>query len=147
MTFPTHERYNENEYFVKFLQIHPYLTYSTVPRDEKKLKFQLNLLEKLNKNLPGIMELELEDFYKRGIWVAKRTTEAGAKKKYALIDEKDKLKIRGFETVRRDWCPLARETQNKVLQFILREGNEKKALEYLKQIIKQIKNREIFLIN
>ena len=49
------------------------------------------------------MELELEDFYKRGIWVTKRSGELGAKKKYALIDYKEKLKIRGFETVRRDW--------------------------------------------
>lgn len=103
----------------------------------------LELLKKINSKLPGIMELDLEDFYKRGIWVTKRTGEFGAKKKYALINEENKIKIRGFETVRRDWCNLARETQNKVLQFILHEGNEKKALEYLKQTIKQIKSREI----
>jgi DNA polymerase elongation subunit (family B) len=105
----------------------------------------LNLLKEINKKLPGIMELDLEDFYKRGIWVTKRTGEFGAKKKYALINEKDKIKIRGFETVRRDWCTLARETQNKILQLILREGNEKEALEYAKKIIKEIKNREVEL--
>jgi DNA polymerase elongation subunit (family B) len=105
----------------------------------------LKLLKEINKDLPGIMELDLEDFYKRGIWVTKRTGDFGAKKKYALIDEKDKLKIRGFETVRRDWCDLARQTQNKVLNHILREGNEKKAFEYTKQIIKQIKERKVEL--
>ena len=67
-----------------------------------------DMLEKLNDKLPGIMELELEDFYKRGIWVTKRTGEFGAKKKYALISEDGKLKIRGFETVRRDWCDLGK---------------------------------------
>ena len=103
----------------------------------------LKFLKKLNEKLPGIMELELEDFYKRGIWVAKRTGEAGAKKKYALIDEHGKLKIRGFETVRRDWCALAREVQNNVIKQILNDGNEKKALEYVKEIIKQIKERKI----
>jgi len=103
----------------------------------------LNLLKEINKNLPGIMELELEDFYKRGIWVTKRTGEFGAKKKYALINYEGKLKIRGFETVRRDWCNLAREVQNKVLEKILREGNEKSALQYVKKIINKIKNREI----
>jgi len=108
-------------------------------------KETLQLLEEINKTLPGIMELDLEDFYKRGIWVTKRTGDFGAKKKYALIDEKDKLKIRGFETVRRDWCTLARVTQNKVLNYILKEGNEKKALEYTKQIIKQLKERKIDL--
>jgi len=105
----------------------------------------LKILKKINKNLLGIMALDYEGLFKRGIWVTKRTGEFGAKKKYALIDEKNKIKIRGFETVRRDWCNLARETQNKVLQFILQDGNEKKALEYVKQTIKQIKNREIAL--
>ena len=129
-------------------------SYDVIYSDTDSIAFKLNkntkkdtlkLLEEINKNLPGIMELDLEDFYKRGIWVTKRTGEFGAKKKYALIDEKDKLKIRGFETVRRDWCDLARETQSKILNYILREGNEKKALEYTKQIIKEIKERKIEL--
>ncbi len=106
---------------------------------EEVLKF----LEKLNSELPGIMELELEDFYKRGIWVSKRTVEAGAKKKYALITEQGKLKIRGFETVRRDWCDLVRQLQNKVLELILKEGNEKSALEIVKKTIKDLKERKI----
>lgn len=105
----------------------------------------LELLEEINSHLPGIMELDLEDFYKRGIWVTKRTGEFGAKKKYALIDEKGKMKIRGFETVRRDWCELARVTQNNVLQFILEDGNDKRALNYVKEIIKKLKRREIQL--
>jgi len=109
----------------------------------KKTKTEaLELLKKLNSELPGIMELELEDFYKRGIWVTKRTGEFGAKKKYALITEKGKLKIRGFETVRRDWCRLARELQNQVLHKILTEGNEKSALEYVKNVIKKVKDRK-----
>src|SRR3989338_1823453 len=103
----------------------------------------LEFLKKINSELPGIMELELEDFYKRGIWVTTRGGEIGAKKKYALINEKGKMKIRGFETIRRDWCQLARELQNKVLEKILREGNEKSALEYTKEIIKKIKSRNI----
>ncbi|MCK9595717.1 DNA-directed DNA polymerase [Candidatus Pacearchaeota archaeon] len=108
---------------------------------EKTLQF----LKKLNSELPGIMELELEEFYKRGLWVTTRTGEVGAKKKYALINEDNKLKIRGFETVRRDWCPLAREMQNNVLLMILKEGNEVKSLEYIKKIVKEVKERKIDL--
>ncbi|HOW36888.1 MAG TPA: DNA polymerase domain-containing protein, partial [Candidatus Pacearchaeota archaeon] len=52
-------------------------------------------------------------------------------------------KIRGFETVRRDWCGLARKVQNDVLRIILDEGNEKKALDYVKKIIDKLKKREI----
>src|SRR3989344_3648896 len=43
------------------------------------------LLKKLNEDLPGIMELELEDFYKRGIWVTTRAGTTGAKKKNAWL--------------------------------------------------------------
>ncbi|MBS3085175.1 ribonuclease H-like domain-containing protein [Candidatus Pacearchaeota archaeon] len=111
--------------------------------NKKTKKQTLELLEKLNKELPGIMELELEEFYKRGIWVTKRTGEFGAKKKYALVDEKGKLKIRGFETVRRDWCNLARKTQNKVLRLILEDGDNIRAVKYVKEIVKKLKDRKI----
>lgn len=110
----------------------------------KKSKQQIiQMLKEVNSKLPGIMELELEDFYKRGIWVSTRGGEVGAKKKYALIDEKNKLKIRGFETVRRDWCTLAREVQNNVLDKILNDGDEKSALTYVKEIINKVKERKV----
>jgi len=112
-------------------------------RGNKNKQEILSFLEKLNSGLPGVMELELEDFYARGIWVTKRTGEFGAKKKYALITEDGKLKIRGFETVRRDWCSLARELQNEVLLRILKEGNEKSALAYTKKIIQNLKERKV----
>jgi len=112
---------------------------------DKKESDVKDLLKKLNSELPGVMELELEGFFKRGIWVTKRTGNLGAKKKYALLDKNNKLKIRGFETVRRDWCKLSRQLQNKIINQILKDGNEKKSLEYLKEIVKKIKNREINL--
>ncbi|MEN9626577.1 MAG: hypothetical protein RL557_905 [archaeon] len=112
---------------------------------DRSKKEVLALLDEINKKLPGIMELDLEGFYRRGIWVTKRTGELGAKKKYALLDESGNLRIRGFETVRRDWCALARDTQNEVLELILKNGNEKKALEYVKDIIKKIKERKVDL--
>ena len=103
----------------------------------------IKFLNKINSELPGIMELELEGFFKRGLWVTKRTGKIGAKKKYALLGKDGKLKIRGFETVRRDWCHLAREVQNNIIVQVLRDGNEKKSLEYIRDIIKKIKKREI----
>ncbi|MEK6840491.1 MAG: DNA-directed DNA polymerase [Nanoarchaeota archaeon] len=106
-------------------------------------KQSLDLLKELNENLPGIMELELEGFFNRGLWVTKRTGTIGAKKKYALIGKDGKLKIRGFETVRRDWCRLARELQNRIIRLVLEDGNEKRALEHLKEIVKKVKQREV----
>ena len=110
---------------------------------EKSKKQILDFLKKINSKLPGIMELDLEDFYARGLFVSKRTTNKGAKKKYALVDEKGKIKIRGFETVRRDWCRLTRNLQNKVLSKILEKGNEKKALEFLREVLEDLKNRNV----
>jgi len=102
-----------------------------------------DFLKKLNNELPGVMHLELEGFFKRGLWVTTRGKTTGAKKKYALIDEEGIIKIRGFETVRRDWCTLSRNLQNKIIRQILNDGNEKKALEMLKEVIEKIKNREV----
>jgi len=114
-------------------------------QNKKTKKQVLDMLKKINKELPGIMELELEDFYKKGLFVSKKTTQAGAKKKYALIDEKGKVKIRGFETVRRDWCALARDLQNKVIEKVLKDGDGKSALRLVKEVIEKLKKREIDL--
>ncbi|MBR9702086.1 hypothetical protein GOV13_04135 [Candidatus Pacearchaeota archaeon] len=116
------------------------VAFTTEGKSEKQV---LEFLKKLNSELPGVMGLELEGFFKRGLWVTKRSGKIGAKKKYALINKDNQIKIRGFETVRRDWCKLAREMQNKVIRQVLVDGNEKKALEYVKELIKKIKQREI----
>jgi DNA polymerase I len=99
--------------------------------------------EKINRELPGLMELEYEGFYPAGIFVSAKMGAFGAKKKYALLLESGTLKIRGFETVRRNWSFIAKETQEKVLEIILRENNKEKALEYVKKVIAKLKNKEI----
>ena len=86
-----------------------------------------------------------EGFFKRGLFVFNRSGTGGAKKKYALIDNKIKLKIRGFETVRRDWCTLARKLQSEILMKLLSEGNEKSSLELLKKTVTELKERNINL--
>ena len=112
--------------------------------DKRTKEEALEFLEEINKGLPSLMELELESFYPKGIFVSKKgCTTQGAKKKYALIDEQGNIKIRGFETVRKDWSPIARETQKKVLELILKEGSHENALKYAQDIIKKLKNKEI----
>ena len=90
------------------------------------------------------MELELDGFFKRGIWVTKRTGDFGAKKKYALLREDGTTKITGFETVRRNWSTLAKDVQQEVLQLILNDKiNE--ALAYLRSVIKKLRSGDILL--
>ncbi len=100
-------------------------------------------VEEINDHLPGLMELEFDGFYPSGIFVSAKMTGYGAKKKYALLGENGKLKIRGFETVRRNWAEVAKDTQEKVLDIVLRENNPKKALEFVKQVIKELREKAI----
>ncbi len=97
-------------------------------------------LEMINEKLPGKMELELEGFYSRGVFVSKKAEEKGAKKKYALIGEDGRIKIRGFELVRRDWSEIAKKTQYSILEVILKEGNIDKAVRIVRDVIQQIRS-------
>ena len=100
----------------------------------------LDFLEKINKSLPEKMELELENFYTRGVFVSKRGgEERGAKKKYAMLSEDGRIKIRGFELVRRDWSEIAKSTQLKVLEAILREGSKEKAVDIVRKTIQRLR--------
>ena len=100
-------------------------------------------LRDVNHELPSLIELEFQGFYPKGIFVAKKATEKGAKKKYALIDDKGKIEIKGFETIRGDWSVIAKEVQHKVFEIALKDDDAGKAREYVKTIIKRIKQKEI----
>jgi DNA polymerase elongation subunit (family B) len=101
-------------------------------------------LKKINQKFPGILELELQGFYERGIFIP-RGTYGTAKKRYALVDKEGNLLIRGLETVRRDWCNLAKEVQRKVLEFVLKEKDVERAKKYVKEVINKLRKREISL--
>ena len=113
-----------------------------MPKDKKEEDVK-EFVKKINKNLPGIMNLELEGFFRRGIFVTRREGGAAAKKRYALIDYKGNLKIVGFEYVRRDWAGVAKETQKKVIEAVLSEGNPEKAVEIVRKVIKDLKNGKV----
>ncbi|MBI4361029.1 ribonuclease H-like domain-containing protein [Candidatus Micrarchaeota archaeon] len=112
-----------------------FLKYSGKTRDDV-----LSFATSYNATLPERMQLELEDFYPRGIFVSKKQEEKGAKKKYALINEQGAIKIRGFELVRRDWSRVARDTQRKVLEILLKEGDVPKAMALVRDVICDLKD-------
>lgn len=104
----------------------------------------LRFLEKINNALPEKMELELEAFYTRGVFVGKKGgEERGAKKKYAMLAEDGRLKIRGFELVRRDWSDIAKKTQRQVLEAILKEGSKEKAVAIVRDAIGRLKSGKV----
>ena len=112
---------------------------------KKSKKELLNFLEGLNKELPGIMHIELEDFYQRGIFIPREVGGGVAKKRYALIDEKGILKIRGLEKVRRDWSTLAKSIQEEILKLILGKKDIEGAVKLVKEGIGTVKNLKVEL--
>ncbi len=104
-------------------------------KDEKKV---MRFLKKINKELPGGMSLGLEGKFKAGIFVERRAGMGVAKKRYALLDEKDNIKVVGFETVRRDWAEIAKKAQRKVIELVLK-GREKEAVKYVKEKVGELR--------
>ena len=109
-----------------------------------KLKAKVRkFLNKTNKLLPGIMELDLQGIYKRGIFIPRGVGPGTAKKRYAMIDAKGVLTIRGLEKVRKDWSNVAKDTQEKVLKLVLEKKNVEGAVKYVRGVIKDLNNGKI----
>ncbi|WP_099209949.1 DNA polymerase domain-containing protein [Thermococcus henrietii] len=99
---------------------------------KKKAK---EFLRYINPKLPGLLELEYEGFYVRGFFVTK--------KKYAVIDEEGKIITRGLEIVRRDWSEIAKETQARVLEAILKHGDVEEAVRIVKEVTEKLSKYEV----
>ncbi|NQU78325.1 ribonuclease H-like domain-containing protein [Candidatus Woesearchaeota archaeon] len=111
--------------------------------NDKTEKDALNFCDEINAKLPGMMELEYEGTYPRALFVAVKESGVGAKKKYALIDQKGQLVIKGFETVRRNVSPIAKATQEKVLRIVLQDNNPKKAFEFVRDVVTRLKEKRV----
>ncbi|WP_461864757.1 DNA polymerase domain-containing protein, partial [Thermococcus sp.] len=111
--------------------------YATIPgADAETVKRKAKeFLKYINEKLPGMLELEYEGFYTRGFFVTK--------KRYAVIDEEGHMTTRGLEVVRRDWSEIAKETQAKVLEAILREGSVEKAVEIVRKVTEDLMNYRV----
>ena len=105
--------------------------------NEEILENAQKFLQVVNRDLPEGMELEYEGFFKRGFFVTK--------KRYALIEEDNTIIVKGLELVRRDWAPITKKTQQKVLSAILEEASPKKAAENIKNVIEDIKKGNVEL--
>jgi len=111
--------------------------------DGKTKEDAIKFAEKINQELPGLMELEFESYYPSGIFVSAKMGAYGAKKRYALISEDGSIKIKGFESVRRNTSLIAKEAQEKVFDIVLREHDNEKALIYVKEVINDLRERKI----
>lgn len=90
-------------------------------------------------SLPDPMELEFEAAAKRVLLIAK--------KRYAQwIFEPtndgwtDSIKVKGLETVRRDWCELTSKMLNRVLELVLKEGDIEGSVEHVRDLVDRVRN-------
>ncbi|MFZ3077373.1 MAG: DNA polymerase domain-containing protein [Candidatus Aenigmatarchaeota archaeon] len=114
--------------------------------NQKQLEQKVNrFLEKSNKKLPGMIELDLQGLYKRGIFIPRGAAPGTAKKRYALIDGKGVLTIRGLEKVRKDWSAIAKDTQEKVLNYVLKDDDVEGAVKCVKSVIRKMRQKKISL--
>jgi DNA polymerase I len=103
--------------------------------------------ELIGKKIAGIvtsslqkpMELVFDSIGKRAIFIAK--------KRYAVwVFEragdgwKDQVRVKGMETVRRDWCGLTTRTVERVLDLVLKKGDVDGAVEYVRETINSIRS-------
>jgi len=88
------------------------------------------------------LRLEFEKIYKTFLILTKKRY---AGWKFYRDHDKwiDEIETRGIETVRRDWCPLVSQTLENVINIILKEGDVKKAIDYVKNIFSDIQNNRV----
>jgi DNA polymerase elongation subunit (family B) len=98
----------------------------------------------INSKLPKPMELELQGFYARAIFVSSKEG-VGVKKKYAMSDFDGKITIKGFQSVRRDWALIAKNLQKEVLNKILLDNDKEGAVSTVKNTIEKIKTGQVDL--
>ncbi|MBU0762594.1 MAG: DNA-directed DNA polymerase [Candidatus Altiarchaeota archaeon] len=108
-----------------------YLTKPDISDIDKIKDLSKRFQKEINDELPDAMELEYEGFYPRGVFITK--------KRYALIGEDEKLTIKGLETRRRDWCQIAKKTQERVLDALLKDRDPEKAAQLVKETVSRIK--------
>ncbi|MEM3578062.1 MAG: DNA polymerase domain-containing protein [Candidatus Bathyarchaeia archaeon] len=66
-----------------------------------------------------------------------------AKKRYAGLLPDGKLDIVGLEVIRGDWAAIAKKVQEKVLEIILKEQSPKKAADFVRQYIYELRQRRV----
>lgn len=96
------------------------------------------IAQAITRDLPAPMELVFESYVKRGLFVTK--------KRYALLiknaDGSERIKMKGLETVRRDWCPLTTKVLSKCIEFLLKEGDVEKAVNYVVETVRRLRSYE-----
>jgi DNA polymerase, archaea type len=103
-----------------------YYDKAKIPKLEEEIKRELKL------------EVEIGEVYSRLFFTE-------AKKRYAGLRQDGSLDIVGLEVIRGDWAEVAKEMQEQILEIILKEQSPKKAVDFVRSVIADLKNRKVQL--
>jgi len=95
-------------------------------------------IEKLSKIIEEKFGLEIKP---DKVYVRVLFTEA--KKRYCGLMPDGRLDIVGLEVVRGDWANAAKQIQEKVLEIIMKEGSVRKAVDYVRMYITNLREKKI----
>ena len=106
--------------------------------DSLFISYEKSKAEKLKEQIESELKLDVEigEIYKRIFFTE-------AKKRYAGLREDGSLDIVGLEVIRGDWAGIAKKVQEHVLEIILNESSAQKAVEYVRDTVKAIKQRKV----
>jgi len=82
------------------------------------------------------LDVEIGEVYQRILFTE-------AKKRYAGLRADGSLDIVGLEVIRGDWAEVAKRVQQHVLEIILKDQSPKKAIEYVRQTVADLKHRKL----
>ncbi len=97
---------------------------------------------KINKELQGIVQMKIENVFSTLLILSKKRY-AGLSLEKINGALKEKILMKGIETIRRDWCDLTSETLFGVLEIMLKEGDPKKAVKYVKTVLADLEKNKI----
>ncbi|MCX8207012.1 MAG: DNA-directed DNA polymerase [Methanothrix sp.] len=127
--------------------------HSITPEDAELIGRKI--AETITSKLPEPMELVFEAFARRAIFLAKKRyalwlfeRASATSKPLGSVEGsesvwRDRIKVRGMETVRRDWCDLTSKTLRRCLELILKEGRVDDAVQHVRDVIQRLREMDI----
>lgn len=109
---------------------------------DKAIEIGNEISNYLNEKFEGKLKVKVENIFKTLLILTKKRY-AGWSFEKVDSEFEEQVVMKGIETVRRDWCDLVSETQENVLNMLLKEQNPKKAFIYFKDVVQKLQNNQI----
>jgi DNA polymerase, archaea type len=106
--------------------------------DSLFIKYDAAKAQKLQQDIKAEFKLDVEvgEVYVRIFF-------SEAKKRYAGLRQDGSLDIVGLEVIRGDWAEVAKKVQEHVLEIILKEQSPKKAVEYVRIMVSDLRHKRL----